>query len=105
MYDNRQVGLDLLGDQDAIEYIVPRGAIPAVYELEHYGRGRSAAPRTAAIYQRPFWRPHEGLRQGTGNARLCRPRIGPATRSLHTLYQQSLKQDCGVLSSSISRST
>ena len=35
MYDTVK-GSDWLGDQDAIEYMC-REAIPAVYELEHYG--------------------------------------------------------------------
>ena len=51
MYDTVK-GSDWLGDQDAIEYMC-REAIPAVYELEHYGVPFSRTP-DGKIYQRPF---------------------------------------------------
>src|SRR6516164_483985 len=51
MYDTIK-GSDWLGDQDAIEYMC-REAIPAVYELEHYGVPFSRT-EDGRIYQRPF---------------------------------------------------
>ncbi|HRN60577.1 MAG TPA: FAD-binding protein, partial [Chiayiivirga sp.] len=45
-------GSDWLGDQDAIEYMC-REAIPAIYELEHYGVPFSRTEE-GKIYQRPF---------------------------------------------------
>src|SRR5450759_2043045 len=68
MYDTVK-GSDWLGDQDAIEYMC-REAVPAVYELEHYGVPFSRTEE-GKIYQRPFG----------GHA------------SLPTRYQQSLKHD------------
>jgi succinate dehydrogenase flavoprotein subunit len=81
-------GSDWLGDQDAIEYMT-REAADAVVELEHYGVPFS---RTEAgkIYQRPFGgmttRFGEGIAQRTCAAA---DRTGHAM--LHTLYQQSLR--------------
>lgn len=81
-------GSDWLGDQDAIAYMT-REAADAVVELEHYGVPFS---RTEAgkIYQRPFGgmttRYGEGIAQRTCAAA---DRTGHAM--LHTLYQQSLK--------------
>ena len=51
MYDTVK-GSDWLGDQDAIEYMC-RNAIPAIYELEHYGVPFSRT-EDGRIYQRPF---------------------------------------------------
>src|SRR6201996_8679544 len=51
MYDTVK-GSDWLGDQDAIEYMC-REAIPAVYELEHFGEPFSRTDY-GKIYQRPF---------------------------------------------------
>ena len=51
MYDTVK-GSDWLGDQDAIEYMC-REAIPAVYELEHFGVPFSRTEE-GKIYQRPF---------------------------------------------------
>src|SRR3954468_24829246 len=51
MYDTVK-GSDWLGDQDAIEFLC-REAIPAVYELEHYGVPFSRT-EDGRIYQRPF---------------------------------------------------
>ena len=51
MYDTVK-GSDWLGDQDAIEYMC-REAIPAVYELEHFGVPFSRT-EDGKIYQRPF---------------------------------------------------
>jgi succinate dehydrogenase / fumarate reductase flavoprotein subunit len=78
MYDTVK-GSDWLGDQDAIEYMC-REAIPAIIELEHYGvpvqphRGRQDLPA-------PLRRPHAGLRQDAGDARLRRRPTAPATPS------------------------
>ena len=70
MYDTVK-GSDYIGDQDAIEYMCMEGP-QTVYELEHMGLPFS---RTAdgRIYQRPFRRPVEELRQGRpGGAHLRR---------------------------------
>ena len=89
MYDTVK-GSDWLGDQDAIEYMT-REAIPAIIELEHYGVPFSRTEE-GKIYQRPFGgmttRYGEGIAQRTCAAA---DRTGHAM--LHTLYQQSLKQD------------
>jgi succinate dehydrogenase / fumarate reductase flavoprotein subunit len=83
-------GSDWLGDQDSIEYMT-REAPAAIYELEHYGVPFS---RTEAgkIYQRPFGgmttRFGEGIAQRTCAAA---DRTGHAI--LHTLYQQSLRNN------------
>jgi succinate dehydrogenase / fumarate reductase flavoprotein subunit len=55
MYDTVK-GSDWLGDQDAIEYHVPRSASAAVIELEHYGVPFSAHrrwPHLSAPLRRP----------------------------------------------------
>ena len=89
MYDTVK-GSDWLGDQDAIEYMT-REAIPAIIELEHYGVPFSRT-EDGKIYQRPFGgmttRYGEGIAQRTCAAA---DRTGHAM--LHTLYQQSLKND------------
>ena len=89
MYDTVK-GSDWLGDQDAIEYMT-REAIPAIIELEHYGVPFSRT-EDGKIYQRPFGgmttRYGEGIAQRTCAAA---DRTGHAM--LHTLYQQSLKQN------------
>ncbi|MBN9511027.1 MAG: succinate dehydrogenase flavoprotein subunit [Alphaproteobacteria bacterium] len=87
MYDTVK-GSDWLGDQDAIEYMC-REAIPAVYELEHFGVPFSRT-EDGRIFQRPFG----GHTQDFGKAPAHRAaaaadRTGHAI--LHTLYQQSLK--------------
>ena len=89
MYDTVK-GSDWLGDQDAIEYMC-REAIPAVYELEHYGVPFSRT-EDGRIYQRPFG----GHTVDYGKAQAMRAaaaadRTGHAI--LHTLYQQSLKHE------------
>ena len=89
MYDTVK-GSDWLGDQDAIEFMC-REAMPAVLELEHYGVPFSRT-EDGRIYQRPFGgmttRYGEGIAQRTCAAA---DRTGHAI--LHTLYQQSLKND------------
>jgi succinate dehydrogenase / fumarate reductase, flavoprotein subunit len=87
MYDTVK-GSDWLGDQDAIEYMC-REAVPAVYELEHFGVPFS---RTAdgRIYQRPFGgHMTEYGKDPARRACAAADRTGHAI--LHTLYQQSLK--------------
>jgi len=89
MYDTVK-GSDWLGDQDAIEYMT-REAIPAIIELEHYGVPFSRT-EDGKIYQRPFGgmttRFGEGIAQRTCAAA---DRTGHAM--LHTLYQQSLRNN------------
>jgi succinate dehydrogenase / fumarate reductase flavoprotein subunit len=89
MYDTVK-GSDWLGDQDAIEYMC-REAVPAVYELEHYGVPFSRTPE-GKIYQRPFG----GHMRNFGEApvqRACAAADRTGHAILHTLYQQSLKQN------------
>jgi len=89
MYDTVK-GSDWLGDQDAIEYMC-REAVPAVYELEHYGVPFSRTP-DGKIYQRPFG----GHMRNYGEApvqRACAAADRTGHAMLHTLYQQSLKQN------------
>src|SRR5487761_489361 len=89
MYDTVK-GSDWLGDQDAIEYMC-REAIPAVYELEHFGVPFS---RTAdgRIYQRPFGG-HMTEFGKTPAQRACAAADRTGHAILHTLYQQSLKHE------------
>ena len=87
MYDTVK-GSDWLGDQDAIEYMC-REAIPAVYELEHYGVPFSRTEE-GKIYQRPFG----GHMKNYGEApveRACAAADRTGHAILHTLYQQCLK--------------
>ena len=93
MYDTVK-GSDWLGDQDAIEYMC-REAIPAVYELEHYGVPFSRT-EDGRIYQRPFGgHMKEYGKEPAMRACAAADRTGHAI--LHTLYQQSLKHDVGIL--------
>ena len=87
MYDTVK-GSDWLGDQDAIEYMC-REAIPAVYELEHFGVPFSRTEE-GKIYQRPFG----GHMKNYGEApveRACAAADRTGHAILHTLYQQCLK--------------
>ena len=89
MYDTVK-GSDWLGDQDAIEYMC-REAIPAVYELEHFGVPFSRT-EDGRIYQRPFG----GHMKDYGKApamRACAAADRTGHAILHTLYQQSLKHE------------
>ncbi|MBV8592020.1 MAG: succinate dehydrogenase flavoprotein subunit [Acetobacteraceae bacterium] len=89
MYDTVK-GSDWLGDQDAIEYMC-REAIPAVYELEHYGVPFSRT-EDGRIYQRPFG--GHMVQYGKAPAmRACAAADRTGHAILHTLYQQSLKHD------------
>ena len=87
MYDTVK-GSDWLGDQDAIEYMC-REAIPAVYELEHYGMPFSRTEE-GKIYQRPFGG-HMKDYGAEPAMRACAAADRTGHAMLHTLYQQSLK--------------
>ena len=89
MYDTVK-GADWLGDQDAIEYMC-REAVPAVYELEHFGVPFSRT-NEGKIYQRPFG----GHMKNNGEApveRACAAADRTGHAILHTLYQQCLKHN------------
>ena len=90
MYDTVK-GSDWLGDQDAIEYMC-REAIPAVYELEHYGVPFSRT-EDGKIYQRPFGGHMTNTAKGRRRMRACAAADRTGHAILHTLYQQSLKHD------------
>jgi succinate dehydrogenase / fumarate reductase flavoprotein subunit len=90
MYDTVK-GSDWLGDQDAIEYMC-REAIPAVYELEHYGVPFSRTEE-GKIYQRPFGGHMTEYGDGAPAMRACAAADRTGHAILHTLYQQSLKHD------------
>src|SRR5471032_76526 len=84
-------GSDWLGDQDAIEYMC-REAIPAVYELEHFGVPFSRTEE-GKIYQRPFGGHMTQYGDGAPAMRACAAADRTGHAILHTLYQQSLKHD------------
>ena len=89
MYDTVK-GADWLGDQDAIEYMC-REAVPSIIELEHYGMPFSRNDE-GKIYQRPFG----GHMRNFGEApvqRACAAADRTGHAMLHTLYQQSLKNN------------
>ncbi len=89
MYDTVK-GSDWLGDQDAIEYMC-REAIPAVYELEHFGVPFSRT-EDGRIYQRPFGG-HMTEYGKSPAQRACAAADRTGHAILHTLYQQSLKHE------------
>ncbi len=89
MYDTVK-GSDWLGDQDAIEYMC-REAIPAVYELEHYGVPFSRT-EDGRIYQRPFGGHMKNFGESPAQ-RACAAADRTGHAILHTLYQQSLKHE------------
>jgi len=88
MYDTVK-GSDWLGDQDAIEFMCKEAAA-AVIELEHYGVPFSRT-ETGRIYQRPFGGMTTHFGKGTAQ-RTCAAADRTGHAMLHTLYQQSLKQ-------------
>ena len=90
MYDTVK-GSDWLGDQDAIEYMC-REAVPAVYELEHFGVPFSRTEE-GKIYQRPFGGHMTEFGDGAPAMRACAAADRTGHAILHTLYQQSLKHD------------
>jgi succinate dehydrogenase / fumarate reductase, flavoprotein subunit len=83
-------GSDWLGDQDAIEYMC-KEAPAAVIELEHYGVPFSRT-EDGRIYQRPFGGMTTHFGEGTAQ-RTCAAADRTGHAMLHTLYQQSLKQN------------
>jgi len=83
-------GADWLGDQDAIEYLC-KEAIPAVIELEHYGVPFSRT-EDGKIYQRPFGG-HTRAGDHLPVSRACAAADRTGHAILHTLYQQSLKNE------------
>ncbi len=89
MYDTVK-GSDWLGDQDAIEYMC-REAVPAVYELEHFGVPFSRT-EDGRIYQRPFGGHMKDYGQSPAR-RACAAADRTGHAILHTLYQQSLKHE------------
>jgi succinate dehydrogenase / fumarate reductase flavoprotein subunit len=89
MYDTVK-GSDWLGDQDAIEYMC-REAIPAIYELEHFGVPFSRT-EDGRIYQRPFGG-HMTEYGKSPAMRACAAADRTGHAILHTLYQQSLKHE------------
>ncbi len=88
MYDTVK-GSDWLGDQDAIEYMC-RNAMQAVIELEHYGVPFSRT-ESGRIYQRPFGGMTTHYGKGTAH-RTCAAADRTGHSILHTLYQQSIRQ-------------
>jgi succinate dehydrogenase / fumarate reductase flavoprotein subunit len=90
MYDTVK-GSDWLGDQDAIEYLC-REAPASVIELEHYGVPFSRTEE-GRIYQRPFGGMTTQFGEGPAAQRTCAAADRTGHAMLHTLYQQSLKQD------------
>jgi succinate dehydrogenase / fumarate reductase, flavoprotein subunit len=90
MYDTVK-GSDWLGDQDAIEYLC-REAPAAVIELEHAGLPFSRTVE-GKIYQRAFGGMTQNMGEGPPAQRTCAAADRTGHAMLHTLYQQSLKQD------------
>ena len=82
-------GADWLGDQDAIEYMC-REAMPSVIELEHYGVPFSRTDK-GEIYQRPFGGMTTEYGEGPPAHRTCAAADRTGHAILHTLYQQSLR--------------
>lgn len=89
MYDTVK-GSDWLGDQDSIEYMC-KEAIPAIIELEHYGVPFSRT-KEGKIYQRPFGGMTTDYGKGTAQ-RTCAAADRTGHAILHTLYQQSLRNN------------
>ncbi len=80
-------GSDWLGDQDAIEFMC-REAVPAVYELEHFGVPFSRNFEEGKIYQRPFGGHMTQFGEGAPAMRACAAADRPGHAILHTLYRQ-----------------
>jgi succinate dehydrogenase / fumarate reductase flavoprotein subunit len=89
MYDTVK-GSDWLGDQDAIEFMC-KEAPAAVIELEHYGVPFSRTDQ-GRIYQRPFGGMTTNYGQGIAQ-RTCAAADRTGHAMLHTLYQQSIKNE------------
>ncbi len=84
-------GSDWLGDQDAIEYLTSK-APEAVIELEHYGMPFTRT-KDGKIYQRPFGGHIQNEGKGGPAMRACAAADRTGHALLHTLYQQSLKNN------------
>jgi succinate dehydrogenase / fumarate reductase flavoprotein subunit len=80
-----------LGDQDAIEYLCSK-APQAVIELEEYGMPFSRTD-DGKIYQRPFGGHLTNNGEGAPAMRACAAADRTGHALLHTLYQQSLKNE------------
>jgi succinate dehydrogenase / fumarate reductase flavoprotein subunit len=89
MYDTVK-GSDWLGDQDAIEFMC-REAAAAVIELEHFGVPFSRTEE-GKIYQRPFGGMTTNYGESTAH-RTCAAADRTGHAILHTLYQQSLRNN------------
>jgi succinate dehydrogenase / fumarate reductase flavoprotein subunit len=89
MYDTIK-GSDWLGDQDAIEFMC-KEAPSAVIELEHFGLPFSRT-EDGKIYQRPFGGMTTHYGKGIAQ-RTCAAADRTGHAMLHTLYQQSLKNE------------
>ncbi|MBP1767722.1 MAG: Succinate dehydrogenase flavoprotein subunit [Candidatus Aminicenantes bacterium] len=79
-------GSDYLADQDAAE-LMCREAVPAIYELEHFGVPFSRSP-AGLIAQRPFG--------GAGFPRTCFAADRTGLVIAHTLYEQALRRQVKV---------
>ncbi|AFS48470.1 succinate dehydrogenase, flavoprotein subunit [alpha proteobacterium HIMB59] len=84
-------GSDWLGDQDSIEYLCSN-AVDSIVELEHYGMPFSRT-EDGKIYQRPFGGHMTNNGKGDPASRACAAADRTGHALLHTLYQQSLKND------------
>ena len=87
MYDTVK-GSDWLGDQDSIEYMCKQ-APDAIIELEHYGVPFSRTDE-GKIYQRAFGGMTTNFGEGQA-MRTCAAADRTGHAMLHTLYQQSIK--------------
>jgi succinate dehydrogenase / fumarate reductase flavoprotein subunit len=83
-------GSDWLGDQDAIE-LMCKEAPAAIIELEHYGLPFSRT-ENGLIYQRPFGGMTTHYGKGIAQ-RTCAAADRTGHAMLHTLYQQSLRNE------------
>tara|TARA_B100000965_G_scaffold10528_1_gene8167 strand:- start:1719 stop:3497 length:1779 start_codon:yes stop_codon:yes gene_type:complete len=90
MYDTVK-GSDWLGDQDSIEYLCAN-AVDSIVELEHYGMPFSRTD-DGKIYQRPFGGHMTKNGKGAPASRACAAADRTGHALLHTLYQQSLKNN------------
>ena len=88
MYDTVK-GSDWLGDQDAIEYLVPN-APAAVYDLEHW-RVPFSRTEDGKIYQPPFGGMTTEFGEGPPAQRTCAAADRTGHAMLHTLYGQALR--------------
>jgi succinate dehydrogenase / fumarate reductase flavoprotein subunit len=84
-------GSDWLGDQDAIEYLC-KNAAASVIELEHYGVPFSRT-KEGKIYQRAFGGMTTEYGEGKAAQRTCAAADRTGHAILHSLYQQSLKNN------------